>query len=86
MRLETDGRVLAALAMVTQLGFIMAAAILFGFLLGWYLDNRFGTEWIFTAVFLLTGIGGGGITVYRMIMASLEESEQEDGPGEEPRA
>ncbi|MFW6189389.1 MAG: AtpZ/AtpI family protein [Planctomycetota bacterium] len=78
---DGDGRLLATLAMVTQLGFIMAASILAGFLAGLYLDRYLSTSPVFTIVLLLGGVAGGTIAAYRMIMQSLEEPGGEDQSG-----
>jgi len=76
---EPDGRLLATLAMVTQLGFIMVACIVTGFLLGLFFDRRFGTSPVLTIVLLLAGIAGGGLAAYRMIMQGIKESSRQDG-------
>ena len=61
------------LSIVMQIGLTMAGCILFCFFIGWYLDKWLGTRGIFTAVFIILGIIGGAITVYRQIMQTLED-------------
>ena len=77
MSLEGSGQLLAALAMVTQLGFIMVACILTGFAAGRYLDGLIGTEPVFTIVLLLAGIGGGMTAAYKVIMGAVGQKRQD---------
>lgn len=78
MPIDGDGRILAALAMVTQLGFIMAAAITAGLLGGMWLDAKLGTTPYLLVLCLLIGIAGGTITAYRMIMHAIQETQPEN--------
>ena len=59
------------LALSIQLGLTMAGSILFCFAIGYYLDKWLGLKGIFLTIFIILGVIGGGITVYRQIM-SLE--------------
>ncbi len=62
------------LSIVMQIGLTMAGCILFCFFIGWYLDKWLGTKGIFITVFIILGVVGGGITVYRQILQTLEDS------------
>ena len=53
--------------MVSQLGLTMAGSILFCFAIGYYLDKWLGTKGLFITIFIILGIVGGGVTVYRQI-------------------
>jgi len=55
------------LALVMQLGLTMGGSILFCLAVGYYLDKWLHARGIFTAVFIVLGIVGGGVTVYRQI-------------------
>jgi ATP synthase protein I len=55
------------LTLVTQLGLTMAGCIVFCFAVGYYLDKFLGTKGIFITIFILLGVVGGGVTVYRQI-------------------
>ncbi len=61
----------------------MAGSILFCFALGYLLDKWLDTGGLFIAVFIVLGIIGGGVTVYRQIMKVLnpEEGEEEKTEG-----
>ena len=55
------------IALVTQLGLTMAGSILFCFAIGYFLDKWLGTKGLFITIFIILGIIGGGVTVYRQI-------------------
>jgi len=57
------------LVMVSQLGLTMVGSIGFCFFVGLYLDRWLSTKGIFTIVFILLGVFGGGVTIYRQIIA-----------------
>lgn len=73
------------LHIVMQAGLTMAGCIIFCFLIGLYLDKWLGTKGLFIAIFIVLGVVGGGITVYRQIMDVTGEGEEapeepENGP------
>jgi len=55
-----------------QIGLTMAGCIVFCFFIGLYLDKWLGTKGIFVAIFIVLGVGGGAITVYRQISETLK--------------
>ena len=61
------------LSIVMQLGLTMAGCIGFCFFIGIYLDKWLGTKGIFITIFILLGIVGGGVTVYRQILEITED-------------
>ena len=65
------------LTIVTQLGLTMAGCIAFCFFIGLYLDRWLGTRGIFTAIFIILGVIGGGVTVYRQILEIIEDKKDE---------
>ena len=69
------------LHIVMQAGLTMVGCILFCFLIGLYLDRWLGTKGIFITVFIILGVVGGGVTVYRQIMDVTEDNSK---PPEEP--
>ena len=56
------------LSIVMQIGLTMAGCIVFCFFIGLYLDKWLGTKGIFVTIFIILGVIGGGVTVYRQIM------------------
>ncbi|MCK8601732.1 AtpZ/AtpI family protein [Desulfoferrobacter suflitae] len=55
------------LALVSQVGLTMAGSILFCFMIGYFLDKWLHSRGIILVIFILLGILGGAITVYRQI-------------------
>lgn len=60
------------LHVVMQIGLTMAGSIVFCLFVGLYLDRWLGTKGVFTTIFIVLGIIGGGIVVYRQIMELAE--------------
>jgi F0F1-type ATP synthase assembly protein I len=60
------------LSILMQIGLTMAGCIVFCFYVGFYLDRWIGTKGVFVAVFILLGVIGGAVTVYRQIREVLE--------------
>jgi len=62
----------------------MAGSILFCLAVGYLLDEWLGTKKLFTIIFILLGIFGGGVTVYRQIVKVLDlKEDHESGAGNE---
>ena len=57
-----------SLHIVLQIGLTMAGCITFCFFIGFYLDEWLGTKGLFIVIFIVLGIVGGGVTVYRQIV------------------
>jgi F0F1-type ATP synthase assembly protein I len=81
---DGDGRIVATLALVGQLGFIMVGCVLVGFLGGRHLDRLLDSRPVFTVVLLLGGIAGGMIAVYRLAMKALGEDGHEKNRTQPP--
>ena len=70
------------LSIVMQIGLTMAGCIIFCFFVGLYIDKWLGTKGIFVTIFILLGIIGGGITVYRQILdITKDEINDKNNPG-----
>jgi F0F1-type ATP synthase assembly protein I len=61
----TPGQAYRDAAPFLTLGIQLAAAVVFFFLIGWWLDNRFDTNPAFKLVGLLIGFVGGMIKFFR---------------------
>jgi F0F1-type ATP synthase assembly protein I len=67
-----------------QIGLTMVGCILFCLWLGIKLDQWLGTKGVFTTIFILLGIAGGGVTVYRQIDETMTSSQKKpDEPDNE---
>ena len=60
------------LSIVMQIGLTMAGCIVFCFFIGLYLDKWLGTRGVFVTIFIILGIVGGAVTVYRQISDTLK--------------
>ena len=67
------------LSIVMQIGLTMAGCILFCFFIGLYLDKWLGTRGVFVTIFIILGVVGGAVTVYRQIIQTLDNQSQEKG-------
>ena len=66
------------LTFIMQLGLNMAGSIIFCFFVGFYIDKWLSVRGIFTMIFTLLGIIGGGYTSYRQIMEFTEEKDRKN--------
>ena len=68
--------------MFSHLGLTMVGCILFCFFVGYFLDKWLGTKGLFITIFIILGVFGGGITVYRQIneVLHLDKKKEESDP------
>jgi len=66
------------LHIVMQIGLTMAGCIVFCFFVGLYLDRWLGTKGIFVTIFIVLGVIGGSVTVYRQILDVTKEDEEKN--------
>lgn len=52
---------------ITQIGISMITSIFLGFFIGKFIDNRLGTNWIFSLIFLALGIIAGFLNLFKMV-------------------
>lgn len=64
------------LSIVMQIGLTMAGCILFCFFIGFHLDKWLGTRGVFITIFIILGVIGGAVTVYRQILQTLDNQSQ----------
>jgi ATP synthase protein I len=69
------------LYVVTQLGLTMVGCIAFCFFIGLYLDRWLGTKGVFITIFIILGVIGGGVVVYRQIMEITEVKKEDNNSG-----
>ena len=85
--LKKNRSIFEDLATFSHLGLTMAGCILFCFAIGYFLDKWLGTKGLFLTIFIILGVIGGGVTVYRQINEVLhiskknEESDRENKNG-----
>ncbi|MGE0084812.1 MAG: AtpZ/AtpI family protein [Desulfococcaceae bacterium] len=66
------------MTIVMQLGLTMAGCIVFCFVVGRYIDTWLGVRGIFVTLFILFGVVGGGVVVYRQINEIIGEREKSE--------
>jgi ATP synthase protein I len=62
---------------LSTMGFAMVIAIVLGLVAGLYLDTRFGTEPIFTLLFIFGGILAGFRIMYKTYMRFFSEGKSD---------
>ncbi len=69
-----------ALGLMTNIGITLAASVLIGYYIGYYLDKWIFNQngYIMTMIFSLIGVGAGFRTVFRMIK-SLDDGKRDGG-------
>jgi F0F1-type ATP synthase assembly protein I len=76
-----DHSVVQALAIASQLGFVVGAAVLLGYLAGSFLDARFGTSPVFLVLGILIGVASGFYSVAQLakfLLARFGRSKTKD--------
>ncbi|SCI37225.1 MULTISPECIES: AtpZ/AtpI family protein [unclassified Romboutsia] len=56
------------LSLISQLGIMMIISILGTFFVGRFIDNLINTKPIFTLIFLVIGVGGAFLSVYKTVI------------------
>ncbi|MDK2564795.1 AtpZ/AtpI family protein [Romboutsia sedimentorum] len=56
------------LSLVSQIGLMILISILGCTFIGKFLDSKFGTDPVLTIIFLLLGIGGAFMSVYKTLI------------------
>ena len=72
------------LQIITQLGLTMVGCIVFCFFIGLFLDRWLGIRGVFVTIFILLGVVGGGVVVYRQILETMEPEEDKADNGNRP--
>lgn len=73
---NNKGKTFYALGRAMSLGFFMVGSIVGGYLVGSYLDSRFGTAPKLMLVFSLMGIAVGFMEFYRVIKNIMAENKK----------
>ncbi len=84
MKGSPDGSRFTAWALVGQLGLTMVASIVFGILLGLWVDGLVGTRPLFTLLFSLLGISAASLVGYRAVAAAYAQYDRERAATKRP--
>lgn len=65
---RTSAQIAQMLSLISQLGIMMLVSIFGCFFIGKYIDNKLNTSPIFMLVFLVLGVGGAFMSVYKTVI------------------
>ncbi len=71
-------QILRLLAMISQVGLMIATSIGIGFFIGYFLDKLLGFWFIFTPIFILLGIGAGFWSVFKMFRQIISDTKKDE--------
>ncbi|MBU5310714.1 AtpZ/AtpI family protein [Tissierella carlieri] len=54
------------LTLITQVGLSVITPILLGVFLGQFIDNKVGTNGIFSIIFIIFGVGAGFLNIFKL--------------------
>lgn len=63
---NSDKSFLKNIALISQIGFSMITPILVGVYLGQFIDKKVGTKGVFTIMFIIIGVGGGFVNLFKL--------------------
>ncbi len=78
MKKEDWQGILNALSLLTQLGIVMVVNIGAGFFLGNLLDNFLELQYMFKIIGILTGVGSGFYSNYKLIDKFMDNGENDN--------
>ena len=65
---RTSSQIAQMLSLITQLGIMMLVSIFGCFFIGKFIDNKLNTSPIFMLIFLVLGVGGAFMSVYKTVI------------------
>lgn len=65
---STGAQIAQMLSLMSQLGIMMVVSIFGCFFIGKFIDDKLNTEPIFMLIFLLLGVGGAFMSVYKTVI------------------
>lgn len=74
-RKQNDFSWMRELSLVSQLGITMVMSIVCFFAAGFFIDKWLNTKPVFSLIFILLGIIGGGYLIYKQIMDVIAKSQ-----------
>ncbi len=71
--------ILYSLSLITQVGLVIAVAIIIGLLLGRWLDGLLGLRVGFTLLGIIFGVGAGLFSAFRLLQSALKDDKDGNG-------
>lgn len=65
---RTSSQIAQMLSLISQLGIMMVVSIFGCFFIGKFIDNKLNTSPIFMLIFLVLGVGGAFMSVYKTVI------------------
>ncbi|HBI93408.1 MULTISPECIES: AtpZ/AtpI family protein [Terrisporobacter] len=65
---STGAQIAQMLSLMSQLGIMMVVSIFGCFFIGKFIDDKLNTEPIFMLIFLVLGVGGAFMSVYKTVI------------------
>lgn len=65
---SNGAKIVQALSLISQIGIMMLVSIFGCFFIGKLIDEKINTNPIFTLIFLVLGIGGAFMSVYKTVI------------------
>ena len=65
---RTSAQIAQMFSLISQLGIMMLVSIFGCFFIGKYIDNKLNTSPIFMLIFLVLGVGGAFMSVYKTVI------------------
>ena len=65
---RTGAQIAQMLSLISQLGIMMVVSIFGCFFIGKFIDNKLNTSPIFMLIFLVLGVGGAFMSVYKTVI------------------
>ncbi|MPM73933.1 hypothetical protein SDC9_120918 [bioreactor metagenome] len=65
---STSAQIAQMLSLMSQLGIMMVVSIFGCFFIGKFIDDKLNTEPIFMLIFLVLGVGGAFMSVYKTVI------------------
>jgi len=80
--IESVGKALSKINIVSSFGFMIVGNVVFGLLMGMFFDYIFGTKKVFLIIFIVLGLISGLYNGFRYILKEVERYDKYEGSGE----
>ena len=75
--MRLDPGIFKQLALVTQIGLLMAIPIFFSIFIGYWLDNKFDTSPLFLVIFILVGVYAAFRNLFVTVLKKMDPGKKD---------
>jgi F0F1-type ATP synthase assembly protein I len=75
--MRIDPSILKYLALISQIGLLMAIPIFMSIFMGYWLDNKFGTSPLFLIIFILVGVYAAFRNLFVTVLKKTEQGKKD---------